>query len=116
MNVLLILNDPPYGTERSFNGLRQALALSKLEDVDLRVFLVGDAVACAMANQQLPQGYYNVQRMIEAVARRGADVGCCGSCLEARGIADGLLAAGARRASMDELADWTVWADKVVTW
>ena len=28
MNILLILHDPPYGTERSFNGLRLAQALS----------------------------------------------------------------------------------------
>lgn len=29
MKHLLVLNDPPYGTERSFNGLRMAHALSK---------------------------------------------------------------------------------------
>lgn len=28
MQVLLILNDPPYGTERCYNGLRLALAKS----------------------------------------------------------------------------------------
>lgn len=27
MKHLLILNDPPYGTERSYNGLRMAFAL-----------------------------------------------------------------------------------------
>ena len=27
--TLFILNDPPYGTERSFNGLRMAHALPK---------------------------------------------------------------------------------------
>ncbi len=29
MKICIILNDPPYGTERSFNGLRLALALLK---------------------------------------------------------------------------------------
>jgi uncharacterized protein involved in oxidation of intracellular sulfur len=29
MRTLFILNDPPYGTERSYNGLRLAGALSK---------------------------------------------------------------------------------------
>ncbi len=53
--------------------------------------------------------------MIGSVARRGAEVGCCGTCLDARGISEELLAKGARRSSMDELAEWTLWADKVVT-
>ena len=47
MNLLLILNDGPYGTERSYNGLRLALSLAKTEGTTVRVFLMADAVACA---------------------------------------------------------------------
>jgi len=43
MNILVVLNDPPYGTERSYNGLRLAGALSRREGVNVRVFLFGDA-------------------------------------------------------------------------
>ena len=32
MKILLILNDPPYGTERSYNGLRLAKALAGKQD------------------------------------------------------------------------------------
>jgi len=43
------------------------------------------------------------------------EVGICGSCLDARGIADTDLAQGTRRSSMEELATWTgEWADKVI--
>ncbi len=115
MNVLLILNDPPYGTERSYNGLRLALSLAKRDDVELRVFLIGDATSCAMAGQKVPDGYYNLERMIGSGARRGGDVACCGTCLDARGITEDLLAKGARRSGMDELTEWTLWADKVVS-
>ena len=115
MNVLLILNDPPYGTERSYNGLRLALSLSRRDDVQLRVFLIGDAASCAMVGQKVPEGYYNLERMIGSVARRGGDVACCGTCLDARGITEDLIAKGARRSGMDELTEWTMWADKVVT-
>ena len=52
----LILNDPPYGTERSFNGLRLAGTLMKREGTQVRVFLIGDAAACAKAGQKVPQG------------------------------------------------------------
>ena len=46
MNTLFILNDPPYGTERSRNGLRLAGAVAKREGETVRVFLMGDAAAC----------------------------------------------------------------------
>lgn len=116
MNALLILNDPPYGTERSYNGLRLALSLAKQQDVNMRVFLIGDAVACAMGGQKVPEGFYQLEPMIGAAARRGAEVGCCGTCLDARGITEDMLAKGARRSSLDELTEWTLWADRVVTY
>ena len=115
VNYLLILNDPPYGTERSYNGLRLAHSLTKHEGTEVRVFLMGDAVACALAGQQTPSGYYNLERMIKAVAHRGARVGCCGTCLDARGIEDERLCEGSKRSSLEELTEWTLWADRVVT-
>ena len=49
MNTLLILNDPPYGTEKSYNALRLARSLLDQKSSDVRVFLMGDAAACALA-------------------------------------------------------------------
>lgn len=113
VKTLLILNDPAYGTERSYNGLRLAGALAKRDDSQVRVFLIGDAVGCAVAGQKVPDGYYHLDRMIGSAARRGAEFGCCATCMDARGISDDQLTDGARRSSLDELADWTMWADKV---
>lgn len=59
MQILLILNDPPYGTERCYNGLRLALALVKSEPgTAVTVFLMADAVVAAKAGQKTPDGYY----------------------------------------------------------
>src|SRR3970282_2026896 len=115
MNVLVIVNDPPYGTERCFNALRLAGALAKREGVGTRIFLMGDAVGCAMAGQVLPNGYYHLDRMLTSALRHGAEVGLCGTCMDARAIDDGEIVAGARRSSLEELTDWTLWADEVVT-
>lgn len=115
MNVLLILNDPPYGTERSYNGLRLALALVKTDGTDLRIFLMADAVACAKTGQVTPDGSYNVGRMLKGLAARGVQVGACGSCMDARGLTDAELADGIRRSTMAELASWTLWAERVVS-
>lgn len=114
MKWLLILNDPPYGTERAYNGLRLARNLLAKEKGELRVFLLGDAVACAKAGQKVPPGYYNAGDMLGHALRRGATVGVCGSCMDARGIGESEFVEGARRSSMDELTEWTAWADKVL--
>ena len=72
MKYLLILNDPPYGTERSYNGLRLANNLLKTdESAELSVFLMADAVFCAKAGQKTPEGYYNIERMLKPIVRRG---------------------------------------------
>lgn len=112
---LFIVNDPPYGTERAFNALRLAGSIAKREGASVRVFLLGDAVGCAMAGQKLPDGYYKLDRMLAAITRRGGEIGCCGTCMDARGITDDMLAAGPRRSTMEELTDWTMAAGQVIT-
>ena len=42
---LLILNDAPYGSERSYNALLLGLSLRRREGVTLKMFLLGDAVS-----------------------------------------------------------------------
>ncbi len=113
-NTLFLLNDAPYGNERSYNALRLAGALAKRDGETLRLFLIGDAVACAKANQRVPPGYYNVEVMLQAVYRHGAKIGVCGTCLDARGIAAEELLEGAVRGTLEQLTDWTVWADKTL--
>jgi len=73
--TLIILNDPPYGTERSYNGMRLANELTKNEEQEVRVFLLGDAVTCAKQGQQTPNGFYNLERMLKVACRRGALMG-----------------------------------------
>ncbi len=115
MKALVILNDPPYGSERSYNGLRLAHALAKTQDSELRLFLMADAVACAKIGQQTPDGYYNLERMLRGLAAKGVSIAACGTCMDARALIDTELGAGAHRSSMAELAEWTLWADKVVS-
>ncbi len=68
---LIVVNDAPYGNERPYNALRLALDLIKRPEALVRIFLVGDGVNCALSGQKTPDGYYNVERMVKAVARRG---------------------------------------------
>jgi len=115
MNHLIVLNDPPYGTERSFNGLRMAHALAKHDaGAGITVFLMADAVLCAKAGQTTPDGFYNIERMLRRVVSAGGRVLICGTCMDARGLAEGEMMAGAARSTMDELAEATLAADRVL--
>lgn len=112
-STLFILNDAPYGNERAYNALRLAAALATREQQQVRVFLMADAVFCAKEGQKVPEGYYNVQVMLGKVLRHG-EVRLCGTCMDARAMADAEMIAGARRSTLAELADWTTAADKVL--
>jgi uncharacterized protein involved in oxidation of intracellular sulfur len=115
MHILMILNDPPYGTERTYNGLRLALnLLHKADGVSVTVFLMADAAAAAKRGQQTPNGYYNLERMLRGLLARQGQVLLCSSCMDARGIRDEDIVEGTRRSSLDELTALTASADKVL--
>lgn len=115
MNILLILNDPPYGTERSYNGLRLAHALKKdAPSAQITIFLMADAVLCAKAGQKTPEGFYNIERMLRRVIGSGGRVLLCGTCLDARGISEAEVMDGAGRSTMDALSAATLEADRVL--
>jgi uncharacterized protein involved in oxidation of intracellular sulfur len=115
VKILILLNDPPYGSERTWNGLRLAGSLSHRDDVEVRVFLFGDSVGASVAGQKVPDGYYHLGRMTAGVLRHGGQVACCGTCLDARGLTDVALVDGAERGTLDQCTDWTLWADKVIS-
>jgi uncharacterized protein involved in oxidation of intracellular sulfur len=115
MKTLFIVNDPPYGTERVYNALRLAHALAKKDPAsEMSLFLMADAVLAAKAKQKTPDGFYNVERMLKRVLAAKGRVLLCGTCMDARGLTDTELMEGARRSTMDELANETVQADKVL--
>jgi uncharacterized protein involved in oxidation of intracellular sulfur len=114
VKTLFILNDAPYGSERSYNGLRLAGALSKAEGEEVKLFLIGDAASCAKRGQKVAEGFYNIQLMLGRVLRNKAEVGVCGTCMDARAITDPELVDGTRRSTLAELTSWTQWADKVI--
>lgn len=113
--TLFILNDAPYGNERAYNALRLAGALTGKEGQQVRLFLMADAIFCAKAGQKVPEGYYNVQLMLGKVLRHG-QVALCGTCMDARGMAEAEIVEGAKRSTLAELADWTAAADKVLVY
>lgn len=116
MRVLMIVHDPPYGSERPYQALRLADALLKMEEgLDLTVYLTADAVLCAKMGQTTPDGFYNIERMLKPVLRKGA-VMACRTCMEARGLAKTDLMEGVIETRLGDLAQLTLEADQVLVY
>jgi uncharacterized protein involved in oxidation of intracellular sulfur len=115
--ILIIINDAPYGTEKAYNALRMAMTLQKEhgEEVMVKIFLLADAVFCGLPNQNTPNGYYNIERMLKSVVTRGGEVKSCGGCSEARGIDKIAFIEGVKLSNMKEFAQWTVECDKILS-
>lgn len=73
MKALCILNDAPYGNERTYNDLRLAGAIAQQEGNEkllarhpneVHLFMIGDAVSSAHHNQKVPPGFYSIEVML----------------------------------------------------
>jgi uncharacterized protein involved in oxidation of intracellular sulfur len=115
LKILFLINDAPYGSEKFYNACRLSMQVQKDHGVEVLVFLMADAVSGALINQNTPQGYYNIERMLKGILSGGGKVKLCGSCIDARGLADLKYIEGSERSNMAELAKWTVEADKILT-
>ena len=117
MKILIIINDAPYGTEKAYNALRIVNQLNKEhESIEVRIFLIADAVNCAIKDQATPNGFYNIERMLKLAITKGSKVKLCGSCSDARGLKNLSLVEGAEMSNMSELTNWIVDSDKVINY
>ena len=105
MKTLFILNEAPYGSERTYNGARLAGALAKQEGHEAKLFLMGDGAAAAHVKQKVPAGFYNLEVMLGNVVRHNGVIGVCGTCMDARGLREEEMIDGARRGTLAQLAD-----------
>jgi uncharacterized protein involved in oxidation of intracellular sulfur len=63
MKYLFILNDSPYGSQRTFNTLRLVRSLAA-SHTELAIFLVGDGVVSGTRRNSPVDASYNVQEML----------------------------------------------------
>lgn len=114
-NILIITNGSAYGGEALFNSLRLAIALKERENsLSLKLFLMSDAVTAAIKGQKPNEGY-NIQQMLEILTAQNVPVLLCKTCADGRGVSNLPLIDGVKIGTLVELAQWTLAADKVLT-
>lgn len=69
--ITIIINDPPYGTEKAWNAIRLANSML-IKNIPVNIFLVGDGVSIAKKGQQTPKGFYNLEELLTAALSKGA--------------------------------------------
>ncbi|MGN5150924.1 DsrE/DsrF/TusD sulfur relay family protein [Aeromonas enteropelogenes] len=111
-DIVVIANGAPYGSESLFNALRLAIALNG--GATLKLFLMSDAVSAALAGQAPAEGY-NLRQMLEILLAQGVIIRLCKTCTDARGITALPLIEGIEVGTLPMLAQWTLAADKVLT-
>jgi uncharacterized protein involved in oxidation of intracellular sulfur len=115
MKILLVINDAPYGNEKAYNALRLAMTLQKEHiGIEVRIFLMADAVFCGLSNTNTPNGYYNIERMLKSIISQGGLVKACGTCGQARGTQDLILIDGVEKSNMKEYTQWVIECEKVI--
>lgn len=111
--LLFIIHSTPYGNESFFSALRLALQIQELKQAEIKIFLMSDAVTGGLTKQNPAEGYH-LQQMLEILTAQGATIKLCKTCTNARGITELALAEGVEIGTLAELAEWTLWADKVL--
>ncbi|MFW0767161.1 DsrE/DsrF/TusD sulfur relay family protein [Trabulsiella odontotermitis] len=112
--IVIIANGAAYGSESLFNSLRLAIALREQQELDLKLFLMSDAVTAGLRGQKPAEGY-NIQQMLEILTAQNVPVKLCKTCTDGRGITTLPLIDGVAIGTLVELAQWTLAADKVLT-
>ncbi|XTZ40232.1 DsrE/DsrF/TusD sulfur relay family protein [Salmonella enterica] len=113
--IVIIANGAAYGSESLFNSLRLAIALREQDaSTDLRLFLMSDAVTAGLRGQKPAEGY-NIQQMLEILTAQSVPIKLCKTCADGRGITALPLVDGVEIGTLVELAQWTLAADKVLT-
>ena len=114
--LLYILNDSPYGGEKTFNALRFALALKEEyhQQVEMKIFCFSDAVLSGLKGQN-PKEAGNVQELLTILAGLDVEIKLCTTCTNARAISEHPLIEGVTLGTLADVSAWTLWADKVLT-
>ena len=117
--ILFIVNDSTYSGRKnlqrcSFRHQYERRATARNVDNYLNLFCFSDAILCGIAGQNPNEGF-NIQQLIDILAAQGAEIKLCTSCVKARGLLDAKLIDGVTLGTLDDVSEWTLWADKVLT-
>ena len=114
MTLLLVLSSKPYdGTDAAWNALRLA---GKAVDAGMavRLFLINDGVDTARPPEG-GQPEFDLAAMLQDLARKGAEVKLCSTCIQRCGIASADIVPEAQVAGMDDLLEWVRSSEKVIS-
>ncbi|MDR9963632.1 DsrE family protein [Enterobacter cloacae subsp. cloacae] len=112
---MIVASRAAYGSESLFNSLRLAIALrDNASELDLRIFF---DVRRGHRRSERPKTGRGLQHSADAeiLTAQNVPVKLCKTCTDRRGITGLPLIEGVEIGTLVELAEWTLDADKVLT-
>jgi tRNA 2-thiouridine synthesizing protein D len=109
----IIINEAPYAMERAYTGLRFARTCV-FEGHKTNLFLIENGVYVAKKGQKPSSNQPNLGDYLEDLVKDGAEVKVCVVCVQARGLSENDLIAGAKIVTLNELVEWTTNSDKIM--
>lgn len=114
-SMLIIISSPPYGgSDAVWNSLRLAKTAAGKDD-KVRVFLINEGTDTGRKELAPPENFFNLAEMLAEVAKEGAEVLYCKTCIDRCGIGGGEMIDEIKPGSMALLYEWIGDSDKVVT-
>jgi len=113
--VTIVIQNAPYKSDnKAWHALRFAGA-ALTEDMNVRVHLLDDGVEVGHKNQQVPEGFVNLEELLSELIECGLEVRACGMALDDCAINEDAMLDGIERGSMKALAAWVKTSDSVMT-
>ena len=109
----IIINEAPYGKERAYTGLRFA-RMCVFEGHKTNVFLMENGVYVAKKGQKTSSNQPYLCEYLDELVKDGVEVKVSVVCVQARGLNENDLIAGAKIVTLNELVEWTTNSDKIM--
>ncbi len=113
--VTIVIQNAPYKSDnKAWHALRFAGA-ALVEDMTVRLHLLDNGVEVGQKNQQVPEGFVNLEELLKELMEYGIEVRACGTALDHCAIDEDAMIDGVERGSMKALAAWVKTSDNVMT-
>jgi tRNA 2-thiouridine synthesizing protein D len=112
--VTIVIQNAPYKEgNKAWHALRFAGA-ALVEDMNVQVHLLDDGVEVGRKNQQVPDGFVNIEELLNELIECGLVVRACGMSLGECSLDEDAMIDGIECGSMKALAGWVKASDQVM--
>ena len=113
-SLVIIIQSKAYIDNKAWDAIRFAGA-ALVEDLEVRVHLLGDAAEIARKNHQSIDNHANLEELLTEFMECGIKVSACGKSLDDYKVQQTEMISGIEKSSMKALASWVKSSHHAIT-